>query len=344
MEDTSGYEEAPSGPAALLDAVKKFGIGKVLLFVIILAAAAWFFVLAPKPGSVTVSLAEIDSNEKIENVQVDLTPTGQKTVTKFTTGSGSVRFENVPPGVSIDLSIDTPSTHRLSGDAETSFTLSSAESKTVPIELVRKAELQVQIDSDTLTLGTECKTTLPVTVKNDGDASFNVQLVGDGALKGLIETESKSVPAKGTATFDVAITAPAKKGSAKGAIRAQYTDASASFTINAGEPEQLRVGPASFSDRVEPGEAIKKQFTLENTGRSTEARDIKAELTGDFSQLGATATFSDELALKPKEKKILTLELNAPSNPGQSVGVLIVSSACQRLQVPLQLDVEEPRS
>jgi|GEM_PF-3079820 len=344
MEDNSGYDEQPSGPAAIIEAVKKFGIGKVLLIVIILAAAAWFFVLAPKPGSVNVVISAIDSNEKIEGVQVDLTPSGQKTITKFTSGSGSARFDNIPSGADISLDITPPDAYKLSADAETSFTLASAESKTASIDLVRKAELTVQMADDSLALGTGCKTTVPVTVKNDGDAAFDVQLVGDGALKGLLETDSKNVPAQGTQTFDVALTAPAKKGSAKGSIRVQYTDASASFSIDAGEPEQLRVGPSSFSDRVQPGEAVKKQFTLENTGRATEARDLKAELTGDFVQIGATATFSDELPLKPKEKKILTLELNAPGNAGQSVGVLIVSSACQRLQVPLQLDVEEPRS
>lgn len=345
MEDTSGYEEAPSGPAAILEAVKKFGIGKLLLIVIVLAAVLWFFVLAPKPGIIRVTIAEMDNpTQKLDNVQVDMTPSGQKTVTKFTTSSGSVSFDNVPSLTDITLDILPPSTHRIGEDAETSFKLTSGESKSVSITMAREVSLTVEASVDSLSLGTECKTALPVTVKNDGDASFSVQLLGDGALKGLLESEAKAVPAKSSATFDVAVTAPAKKGAAAGKIRVQYTDASDAFTIEATEPEQLRVGPSSFSDRVEPNEAIKKQFTIENTARTAEARDLKAELTGDFTQLGATATFSDELPLKPREKKILTLELNAPSNPGQSVGVLIISSACQRLQVPLQLDVEAPRS
>lgn len=343
MEDATGYEEAPSGPAAILDAVKKFGIGKILLILIVLVAALWFFVLAPKPGSVRVSLSEIDSNDKIENVQIDLTAGDQKTVTKFTDGSGSVRFDNVPPGTDVELYISPPSTHRLGSDAETSFQLKSAESKTISVTLVQAADIQVSAKQDSLALGTECQTQMAVDVTNKGSQPFAVQLVGDGGLKGVVESEEKTIAAGGTQIIPVTLTAPAKKGTQSGALRVKFTDQSDKFTLEATDPEQLRVNPSAYNERVEPGAAIKEQFSLENTAKSGEARDLKVELTGDFASIGARATFSDELPLKPKERKILTLELNAPSSDGESVGVLIVSSACQRLQIPLELNVESPR-
>ncbi len=344
MEDATGYEEAPSGPAAILEAVKKFGIGKLLIVLIILGAALWFFVLAPKPGSLTLKVVEIDSGEKIENVQVDLGGAGQKTVTKFTSGSGSVSFNDVPAATELTLDVSAPPGYEIAGDLESPLTLKSGESKSISVTMAQDVDLAIEASVDQIALGTECQSVVPVSVRNNGNDAFNVQLIGEGALKGLVESEAQRVAPQSQQTFQVNVTSPSKKGTASGKIRAQFTDASDSFAIEATDPEQLRVSPSSYSERVQPGAAIKKQFTIENNGRSGEARDIRVSLAGDFGPLGAQITLSDELPLKPKQTKIMTLEFNAPTFAGKSVGVLIVSSACQRIQIPLELNVLEPRS
>ncbi len=343
MEDATGFEEQPTGPAAILEAVKKFGIGKLVVLLIILAAALWFFVLAPKAGSLTLSVTEIDSGEKIENVQVDLGGTGQKTVTKFTGGSGSVSFNDVPAATELTLDVLTPPGYEIAGDLESVLTLKSGERKSVSVTLAQDVDLSIQATVEEISLGTQCQSTVQVSVKNNGNDAFNVQLVGDGALKGLLESEARRVAPQSQQSFQVNVTAPAKKGTAAGRIRAQFTDASDAFTIETTDPEQLRVSPTGYSERVQPGAAIKKQFTIENNGRTGEARDIRFSLAGDFGPLGAQITQSDELPLKPKQTKIMTLEFNAPSSAGKSAGVLIVSSACQRIQVPLELTVIAPR-
>ena len=344
MEDTSGYEEAPTGAAAILAGIKAFGIGKIIIILVILVAALWFFVLAPKAGSLTLRVSALDNpSEKIENVQIDLTPSGGKTITKFTGGSGSVVFDNVPAATELTLDLLEPPGYVVSGDLETSLTLKSAESKTMAVNLAQDVPLTVQVSTDEIMLGTECQTTLPVSVKNGGNAPFEVQLIGDGALKGLIDAPARVLSAGAQETLVVNLTAPSKKGQAAGKIRVQYTDAADAFSIEATDPEQLRLSPNTYSERVEANTPIKKQFTIENSGRSGEARDIQTSLSGDFEALGTRVTLSDDLPLKPKQTKIMTLELTAPSFPGKSVGVLIVSSACQRVQIPMELTVLEPR-
>ncbi|MBI5226158.1 hypothetical protein HY994_02875 [Candidatus Micrarchaeota archaeon] len=343
MEDTSGFEEAPSGPAAAMEAVKKFGIGKLLIIVIILGAALWFFVLAPKPGTLSVTVKEIDSGDYIDGVQLDLTPPGQKTVTKFSTSSSSVRFDNVPSMTTddLDLQIVPPEGYQVVGSPASGLKLESGKPKSISVTLAQKTNLKVSVSSDKVSLGTGCTSNLAVSVTNGGDAPATVQLVGDEKLKEVIQSEAKTVSAKSTTTFSANLSAPDKKGPLSGKIRARLTNSGDSFTLDVTDPEELRVSPERLEERVSPGSDVDKQFTIENSGRSGEARDIQAIITGDLLQLNPQLNFADNAPLKPREEKILTVQFTAPSVEGKTVGVMIVSSACQRIQVPISVTVQE---
>ena len=226
------------------------------------------------------------------------------------------------------------------GDPAGGLQLKSAESKVVSVTLAQNADLKVTLPADKISLGTDCSSSLSVNVQNSGDAPAAVQLVGDDKLKGLVDSDPQNVPAKGSAALTVNITAPSKKGAVSGKIRARLTDSGDAFTIDATDPEELRVSPSQLDERVQPGAQVSKQFTIENSGRAGEARDIKALITGDFQTLNPQVSFADSAPLKPRQQKILTVEFNAPGAEGKTVGVMIVSSACTRIQIPLSVTVQ----
>ncbi len=328
--------------APLLEGIKKFGIGKLLLIIIILSAALWFFVLAPKPADLTVKVVEIDSGKPLENVEVDLRLPDGKIKSDFTGPSGRVTFEKAPSAVQLEI---TATPGRAYEDGSDVATLKSGEPSDVTLTLSKRADLDITPEKQGIQLGAGCTTSLPVLVKNNDKQAIDVELVGDGKLGALIQSTAVSMASGTEQKITVEVAAPAKKGEkASGKIRAKYTNQGADFSIAATEPDDMKVSPSGYDGREAPNTQVKQLFTITNDGREGEIRDLAASLTGDAATFeGIETTFADDQPIKPGEEKILTLSFTTPSADGKYVGVLLIKSACKNFQIPIELQVEAPR-
>lgn len=338
MEDASG-EGFSDRFDSVGEGIKRFGVGKLVLLLVILAAALWFFVLAPKPGSLSVRVVEIDSDLALEGVQVDaIMPDGARR-SKFTDDAGSASFSEVPAQADVAVRVLPPSTH---ASASQSVTLSSGASDSLRFSLGRNVKLQLESDVTALSLGSGCSTNIEVSARNNDAQAADVSLVGEGKLSGLVSSETVLLSGGQSQVLSVKVTAPPEEGKASGALRVKFTNAEVPISLEVTGPDQLGVSPNRLSERAAPGEQLKKLFTITNEGRSGEVRDLNAEVTGELSAYVQPVSFSSQQPLKPREQTILTMFVDVPNVPNQKVvGVLLLSSACSRLSIPIELEIRE---
>lgn len=338
MEDSTGdglsdrFESVGEG-------VKRFGVGKLVLLLIILVAALWFFVLAPKPGSLSVRVMEIDSEQALEGVQVDVTlPDGTRR-SKFTDDAGSALFLEVPTLTDLSVRVVPPSTH---GSSSQSVNLASGASDSLRFSLGRNVDLQLESDVTAFSLGAGCFTNIDVSARNNGAQAADVSFVGDGKLSGLVSSDTVFLSGGQSQVLSVKVTAPQEEGKASGGLRVKFTHTNVPLSLDVTGPDQLGVSPNRLSERPGPGEQLKKLFTITNDGKSGEVRDLKAEVTGELSAYVQPLSFSSLEPLKSREQTILTMFVDVPNLPGQKiVGVLLLSSACSRISIPIELEIRE---
>jgi hypothetical protein len=322
----------------VLDGIKAFGIGKLIFIFLILAAALWFFVLAPKPGSLSVSVYELDSRLELSGVTVDLVLPDGKVRSKFTDDLGQVSFSEVPSEVDLTIRIRPPTTHQSAVD---SARLKSGVSDSVSVLLGRNVKLELSSESTSLSLGTDCATSVPVSVRNLGAEPVDVSLVGDGALSGLVSSEPQVLQGGASSLVDASVTAPHDSGQSKGQIRVKFSNAKVPFSLDVTKPAELNVQPNRIIERVTGGQPLKKLISVRNNGRDGVLRDLKVEVTGEVASYIPTLVFSDNRPLGPGEENILTLIGDVPAFSGQKlVGVLLVSSSCRRVSIPIELEIQ----
>ncbi|MBI5036114.1 hypothetical protein HZC09_02110 [Candidatus Micrarchaeota archaeon] len=328
-------EDFQSKFSSMLEPVKKFGIGKLLFLLMILAVAAWFFILSPKPGTVLVEVSETDGGP-LDGILVFLSISGEKNPKEDVTSSdGTVVFKNVPSDRELSIDVETPDGYE--SPRIDSFKLKS-KSETKLVTLSKKSSIEVSQVQPSVYLGTGCSTSVPVKVDNKGAEAAQVQFVGEGDLAGRVEGTATIPPL----TFDnipVNVTAWYEKKDMSGNIRVKGTGNSVKLTVSVGEPVEADVSPSSISDNVKPGEQLKTLITVSNRGREGELRDLGVKVTGDIEQY-TDASFTDIAPLKPEEEKILTVVINVPSvGEGKLVGVIMISTSCKTYPVPVELDV-----
>ncbi len=321
-----------------MESVRAFGIGKIVLIILVLAAVLWFFVLAPKPGSLTVSVQEQDSGLNMEGVQVDKTLPDGKPRSKFTDDAGSVVFLDVPGETDVSVRVRPPSTHQ---SASRSLRISSGNAQDLDVKLGRSVKLELSSETASLSLGADCSTSVPVSVRNLGADAADVSLVGDGALSGRVSSESVLLQGGASAIVSALVQSPSETGASGGGIRVKFTNEKVPLALDVTAPAELEVRPDRISERAPAGLPLKKLLTVSNRGREGVLRDLRVEVTGEIVSYVPAPQFSDSRPLGPGEQTILTLIGDVPNVPGQKlVGVLLVSSACKRVSVPIELDVQ----
>lgn len=339
------YDESQGGfgekMGSVLEPIKKFGVGKLVLLLIIFGALAWFFVLAPKPAKLTVLVTEIDSGETIPGAVVTISIPGQKDLSQFTEEDGVAIFKDVPSRTPLDIAIEPPESHEVQrkGDVE----LESGKDKSIPFEVGKSNRLTLTLAQKELQLGAGCTTSVPLEIKNEGSTPETVQLIGTDSLAGLISAETKTVASSTIETVQVRISAPKKagEGSVSGSVRARLTNSQDELSLKVGEPTEADISPDRISERVVPGQTLKTLITTTNRGREGEIRDLSVQATGDIPTF-TKAEFTDTTPLKPDEKKILTVVMDIPSATGKLVGTLLISTSCRVYPIPVELEIEEP--
>ncbi|HLD75520.1 MAG TPA: hypothetical protein VI874_00750, partial [Candidatus Norongarragalinales archaeon] len=141
-EELESMEESSGGLSAILEPIKKFGIGKLILILLVFGALAWFFVLAPKPAKLTLIIQEIDSSgdQGIAGALVAVEIPGQKEQTIFTNENGVATFKDLPSKVKISVRVDPPESF---DPASKDVNMESGTDQTVLLELGRATKLSI---------------------------------------------------------------------------------------------------------------------------------------------------------------------------------------------------------
>ncbi len=322
-----------------IEMAKKIGLKKIGAVLLLLLVVTWFL-LQPKAGSLEVSVVEKDSLKPLSASQVDLLDeSGQKIGKSVLSDQGGfASFSNVPSTKNLDLRIDAGPSYKFSSS---SVVLSSGEKKSTLVEVPRNWDIDLTLSSSDLVLGKGCSRNLAVTVKNNGE-SADVELVGDGVLKGLVTSAPLKIP-KGLSSSVIArFTSPGDSSlDGDGSIRVKKSDSAASLHVKTVTPSELDVSPNSILLEVPPGKELRQLITLTNSGDEESIIDAVVAVGGDIEPFSEVA-LADSSPIKPGEKNLATLVSKIPNEAlGKLVGWVTVTTPCKTYRAEVEYDVRK---
>lgn len=263
----------------LTDSVNRIGLAKIILFVIIIAVG-WWFITLPKPGTLFITVTELDGTQPIEGALVSLQwPDGNLLGDAFSTitdSSGVASFTNVPSGR--DLTIVVEGTGEFES-ARSNVILASEESKSEVVKLPHIGDVRLSPSTLTGAVSETCIKEARITVTNNGANPVEAVFVGSGAL----ETAISSIPitvlpgsSENASVFiDVAKTGKKKAQVLTGEIRLKGMNKKVNVNLQVGEAPKIDVSPASLSCAA--GRPSCQQIvTIANNGAST-LNNLKVE-------------------------------------------------------------------
>jgi len=234
-------------------AVNKVGWQKIALAVVILALAYWLIFLRPVPGTLMVSVVEMDSGQPLVGTEVSLINSDGSRIgqAKYTDDNGGARFENAPS--TRELSLEVSPANSQHKRQMTSVTLASGEARTETVEMERNWDLEVEAAKTGFKTGAGCTFTVDLTVTNKGNDPIQLEFVGEGGFDGLVLPNTRTLNPKTKDTFSVQVRAPAGTGkstSAQGRIRAKYTSRGVSVSVSAVAAPSISVTPNSIEKKL----------------------------------------------------------------------------------------------
>ncbi len=322
----------------LVEAVKKIGLAKIILAVILIALAMWFISL-PKPGALSITVSELDGTQPIEGALVSLQwPDGQligDAFTSVTDSSGLVSFTNVPTQRNIMVSVEATGQFDLSVQ---DITLQSGEGKTQVVKLAKTSKLTLSPASLTGAVSEACVKEASVIVTNNGDSNIDAVFVGDGALQNAVSSDAKTVTGGSSQNLTVLLDV-SKSGKKKGQVltgemRVKGTNKKINLNLQVSEPPKIDVSPSSIT--CPAGRTLCAQIvTVKNNGDTT--------LTG--LKIQAASTITSVLENSDVERYYLTDSIPpggeakfgvriTPSTP--TIGVITITADCYSRQIDVQ--------
>jgi len=337
QEDWSGggpaeEEGASTGERmqAVLEPIKK---NLALIFIILVIAGGAFIYLfvLPKPGTIVLSVAELDAGKSFSDADVEIRDSSGNVIAALTLEEGSASAGGIPSGTDLTIALNTLKAGYASVTRH--VTLESGQTKTVEITVPKSLQLQLG-DIPEQTIGKGCSKTIAVSVTNNGDSDQTVELVADGDLKKAFGYEGpKTVPAMATESFSFTVNAPTGSDSLSGAIRAKYTAASAAFSATLMEPPDMRVDPSEIRSVCREGVCDAVQVSVSNYGKSdlTELTyEVSSDISGDLDVTGFEGK-----AVKPNKKT--TFFVRGKTTGAGKVGKLKVISGCGEEEIPVSI-------
>ncbi len=323
---------APEGPAAVLEAVKKNLPLIVVGLVVLIGAYVYLFVL-PKPGTIDLEVLELDVKDKyFSDADVEITDEAGNTVATPILEDGIAVVTGVPSGTDLTITVSPTKAGYAMGRA--SVTLASGGRSSVTIYVPKAAALELGSIPEQ-TIGTGCSKTLSVTVTNNGETDFAVELVAepDDFRKAFWSEESKTVSAGSTESFSFTVTAPQAGESLSGTVRAKYTFAETSFSATLVEPPEMRVDPGEIDIRCSGGACEDVQVTINNYGKS-DLTDLKYELSGVTESDVQIVGFENK-PVKPNRRT--TFFVRGSAGGAGKVGKLKIISGCGEEELPITI-------
>ncbi|MFA4946838.1 MAG: carboxypeptidase-like regulatory domain-containing protein [Candidatus Micrarchaeia archaeon] len=321
----------------LLEKAKAIGAPKLVLAAVIIALLAWGLFLRPFPGSLSVSVVELDSGDAVVGAQVDVisSESGEIIYSDYTDESGAVEFKSVPSGRELLVEVAPGGKYAFE---RSSVTLESRGASSLEVEVARDWKLKVEATRSEFNAGAGCLVSVELAVTNEGDAPVPLEFVASGGLAGAT-FEARTLNARTRETFTVLAAAPEKEGETAGALRVKYTNEEEAFTINVVDAPTLGVSPASIDETIPTGSSGFVEYldlTLQGEGKGIEleasCKATGADLAGKVS---ITDTNPDSLLSQetPKRFKLLF----GPFNTGSYGGQLVCETSCGKKTINVQV-------
>ena len=268
-----------------LEPVKEFlGKHKVLLIFIVLAAAAYYayFYVIPRPGTLTVSVSELDGGP-LEDAEVTVIDSDGKTLGTELTSGGIASFANMPSRKTLKIQVSKGIAFRPGG---TTAEIPSGESASAEVPLERKNSLSFVGNGIPSAIPAGCADEFQVEVANSGSDNFDAELVAEEEAAEVLSVVSpkQTVFFNSSTNFAVKINSDAKideSGQAavkKGSLRIKKTLRKLPLSLKIIQKLNVEAAPADISIRT--AELQKTRLTFTNRGEQP-VTGVQLKLNGD---------------------------------------------------------------
>ena len=352
-----GAGDAAEGMAKAIEPLKKYSL-IIIEGILIIAVLYWYFAVRLQPGTITVTVGELDSDRMIPGATISISMAGNVIKEGTTDDQGNAVFGGVPAGETLSISVDSPISDLESGPS--SITLQSAENRKVEVKLERKTELKVESGNVNLKLGQNCEKKVDVAISNAGTADEEAELVASDGLESIAKIEGGKIALVGgdSGILSATISTP-NEGKIEGKLRIKGTEKGITVSVerSAKSPKtDVSFERSEAKDfRVQTSDlpvTKTSQVRIRNNGDydAPPLSDLKVETEGDVSEwITIDKQPINEIngkggILPSSEGVLFTFSITVPAGTtkGTYSGRLKVSSACGDSQTSLYVNVEEP--
>lgn len=329
---------------------------KAVVAIVIVALAYYYFFLRPQPGSLTVSVTQIDS-DKPAMATVSLFYEGGASAAEdaLTDETGVALFSRVPSEKRLTVKV-TPVSGKLA-TATKSVSLKSGDKSSLEVEVGLKTRLKFAGTGYSTMLGPSCSRALLVEVLNDGSSAESVVLTADEDIADYAKAPAQEEFLEGgTSMFiPVRVTAKGDEGQVSGSIRIKGTTVRMPLAIIQGQkPSKLEVSfdkaDAKDFTAIAGGEIVKKSNVIVKNiapEGSLPLTDLNVSASDDFAPWASFGLQQvDEANAQdgvPPGGQVLfgyTVRIPAGTPAGEYIGRLDVSSSCGSQSIPLNARLE----
>ena len=330
-EEDGGFSEKFSGVAEnARELTGKVGVAKIVLALLIISVLYWGLFLRPSPGSLSISVIELDSGESIVGAEVIIySENGEQMELDYTDNSGSVRFQGISSREELTIEVSPGVQHKTRAE---SIQIESGENADLQVRVERDWSLEVDAISKQYYAGAGCTAIVSLMITNKGEAAVPIEFVGTGDLEGLLLTSARALNAKTKETMEVQIAVPNKENAGSelnGKVRVKYSNAGDSIVINVLEPPSLDLSPNAINANLGDGESgfvEMLELSIDEEGIELDAscRAVGSDLQGKIS-ISDVNPNEKLTAAKPKLFKLTF----GPFTQGEYAGQIICETSCE---------------
>lgn len=356
------FEELQENLEPVKDALAAHKGKIILLFIIAAAAYAYSYVIA-HPGTLTVSVSELDGGPLNDAEVTIIDDATEKALATDLTSGGSVSFYGMPSQKTLKIEVAKGIAYRT---GTTTTEIPSGQSQAVEVAMERRNSLSFGGNEIPSSIPVGCADDFSVEVRNAGSDNFEAELIVEGDLAKVLSAPEgrKTVFYNSTTNFSLRaeVTSEALVGSGeggnlkKGSIRIKKTNRALQLAVRVNRKIQLDASPAEV--RISsPKERQKTTIRLFNSGEQP-ITGVLFKLNGDsdlraacnnnvescisIEQLG---TGGAEKAILPQNAMLVSLIITPPVQPGKTfLGSLEMSAHCLRKSpviVPIIIEIAE---
>ncbi len=326
---------------------------------LVLAGAYYFLFLAPKPGSVVVTVSELDGGA-IDNAQVYFTDSSGKPVgsTQFTAG-GTAVFDGIPTQTQLFVTVEAGGGYNTARQAVEL----AAGSNNVEVQVERKNGIEITATNVPQSFASGCKDRFFVEVTNFGEDTFAAELVSEGTgdfprYFAVQQGGQRIIGPNESANFSVFAELPDSPGSdggvqLDGAIRVKGTGKKVAIGGSVGKQLHLEASESEIRYTLDSSNA--RLITIRNTGELAlenfaTGLSLEGKLRDACGSDGARCFSIETLgegggrnAIAPGSKTDIVLRITPPGEPDTYFGALEITGTCLNspgISIPIVLDLK----